>query len=168
MTNSRYRYPLWILKIPKFWQQRSVLLSIFSDISSQTFFRYQIFPIPVPSFFTGTKFVRYRLRDFFPVPICSYTTQKWKVPGTGTSHSGWHKSRIIVTCYPLCADRWTLVREKRCFKRLRWLTAILHLGFAQLVRFSQLDLDSLTRLYPASPGPSWNSSYLYVQRGGGQ
>ena len=35
----------------------------------QDFFRYQIFPIPVPRLFSGTKFFRYRFRDFFPVPI---------------------------------------------------------------------------------------------------
>ena len=37
------------------------------------FFRYQIFPIPVPRLFSGTKFFRYRFRYFFPVPIFSDT-----------------------------------------------------------------------------------------------
>ena len=45
----------------------------FSDTGSETFFRYQIFPIPVPILFYGTKFFRYRYRDFFPVPIFSDT-----------------------------------------------------------------------------------------------
>ena len=60
---------------------------------TDTFFRYQIFPIPIPALysvpnfsdtgprlFSGTKFCRYRFRDFFPVPICndngSETTKK--------------------------------------------------------------------------------------------
>ena len=38
--------------------------------------------------FSGTKFFRYRFRDFFPVPIFSdtgsSTTKKMKFPGTGT------------------------------------------------------------------------------------
>ena len=61
----------------------------FSDTGSETFFRYQILPIsskflnfcekissgtkffkmPVPRLFPGTKFFRYRFRDFFPVPF---------------------------------------------------------------------------------------------------
>ena len=32
------------------------------------FFRYQIFTIPIPVLFSGTKFFRYRFRDFFPIP----------------------------------------------------------------------------------------------------
>ena len=55
----------------------------FSDTGSDTFFRYQIFPIPVPRLFSGTNFFRYRFRyhqknEKFPVP---------GIPGTGTSHS---------------------------------------------------------------------------------
>ena len=50
------------------------------DTDTGTFFRYQIFPIPVPGLFSGTKFYRYRFRDFFPVPIfsdtCTDTTRK--------------------------------------------------------------------------------------------
>ena len=34
----------------------------FSDTGSETFFRYQILPIPVPILFFGTKFFRYRFR----------------------------------------------------------------------------------------------------------
>ena len=45
---------------------------------------------------------------------------------------GWRKSRIIVTCYPLCADRWDIGERKEMLLRLRWFTAaaILHIGFA--------------------------------------
>ena len=55
----------------------------FSDTGSETFFRYQFFPIPVPRLFSGTNFFRYRFRyhqknEKFPVP---------GIPGTGTSHS---------------------------------------------------------------------------------
>ena len=37
------------------------------------FFRYQIFTIPIPVLFSGTKFFRYRFLDFFPVPSFSDT-----------------------------------------------------------------------------------------------
>ena len=46
---------------------------IFNDTDTDTFFRYQIFPIPVPRLFSGTKFFRYRFRYFFPVPNFSDT-----------------------------------------------------------------------------------------------
>ena len=35
---------------------------------TDTFFRYQIFPISIPVLFFGTKYFRYRFRDFFPIP----------------------------------------------------------------------------------------------------
>ena len=46
----------------------------FSDTGSETFFRYQIFPIPVPRLFSGTNFFRYRFRyhqkyEKFPIPV---------------------------------------------------------------------------------------------------
>ena len=57
-----------------------------NDTDTDTFFRYQIFsipipilfsvpnfPIPVPRLFSDTKFYRYRFRDFFPVPFFSDT-----------------------------------------------------------------------------------------------
>merc|ERR1712212_1326809 len=85
MKNSRYwyRYPLQIFKIPKFWPRKSVPVPNFSNTGSEIFFRYQIFPIPVPILFSGTNFFRYRFRyhqknQKFPVP---------GIPGTGTSHS---------------------------------------------------------------------------------
>ena len=56
----------------------------FSDTGSETFFRYQIFPIPVPRLFSGTNFFRYRFRYH-------QKNEKFPVPGipgTGTSHSG--------------------------------------------------------------------------------
>ena len=37
-------------------------MPIFSNTGSETFFRYQIFPIPVPRLFPGTKFFRYRFQ----------------------------------------------------------------------------------------------------------
>ena len=46
----------------------------FADTGSETFYRYQIWPIPVPRLFSGTKFVP------IPVPI---PPKKWKIPGTG-------------------------------------------------------------------------------------
>ena len=63
----------------------------FTDTDSDTFFRYQIFPITpeimknsryplemfwipkFPKISSGTKFFRYRFRDFFPVPNFSDT-----------------------------------------------------------------------------------------------
>merc|ERR1712001_655893 len=50
---------------------------IFSGTGTGTFSRDQIFPVPVPVLFSGTKFFRYRDRYFFPGPIFSDT-------GTGT------------------------------------------------------------------------------------
>ena len=71
------------------------VLNIF-DTDTGTFFRYQIFPIPVPRLFSDTKFDRYRFRDFFPVPnfsdTGSDTTIKMKnsryryLYGTGTHY----------------------------------------------------------------------------------
>ena len=49
----------------------------FSGTGTGTFFRDQIFPVPGPVLFSGTKFFRYRYRYFFPGPIFSDT-------GTGT------------------------------------------------------------------------------------
>ena len=48
------------------YQRVSVLISV--DEYPQNF-RYQIFSIPVLRLFSGTKFFRYRFRDFFLVPI---------------------------------------------------------------------------------------------------
>ena len=79
-----------------------------SDTDIDTFFRYHIFPIPIPVLFTGTNFFRYR--NFFPGPNFSDTDTKTfsgtnffryryryhqknekipvpGIPGTGTSHS---------------------------------------------------------------------------------
>ena len=47
--------------------------SKFLNFGNENQFRYQIFPIPVPRLFSGTKFCRYRFRDFFPVPNFSDT-----------------------------------------------------------------------------------------------
>ena len=56
---------------------------IFSGTGTGTFFRDQIFSVPVPVLFSGTKFFRYRYRYLqkgakFPGP---------GIPGTGMSHS---------------------------------------------------------------------------------
>ena len=69
------------------------------DTGSDTFFRYQIFPIPVPILFSGTNFFRYRFRyhqknQKFPVP---------GIPGTGTSHSAF----IITFLYAV----WTMFQD---------------------------------------------------------
>ena len=87
------------------------------DSSSQTFFRYQIFPIPVPRLFSGTKFFRYRFRYFFTVPNFSDTgtetffryqffpipvpipPKKWKIPDTGNS-----RYRYVELCYRINPD----------------------------------------------------------------
>ena len=91
------------------------------DSSSQTFFRYQIFPIPVPRLFSGTKFFRYRFRYFFTVPNFSDTgtetflryqffpipvpipPKKWKIPDTGNSRYRyvelWCSDKRFLTTY---------------------------------------------------------------------
>ena len=52
----RFRYPLEIFWIPKCWQQKSAAEPNFSDTGSETCFRYQIFPIPVPRLFLVPNF----------------------------------------------------------------------------------------------------------------
>ena len=54
------------------YQRMSVLISV-EDRKYHQNFRYQIFSIPVLRLFSGTKFFRYRFRDFFPVPNFSDT-----------------------------------------------------------------------------------------------
>ena len=54
------------------YQRVSVLISV-DDRKYPQNFRYQIFSIPVLRLFSGTKFFRYRFRDFFPVPNFSDT-----------------------------------------------------------------------------------------------
>ena len=42
----------------------------FSDTGSETFYRYQIWPIPVPRLFSGTNLFRYyQKNEKFPVPV---------------------------------------------------------------------------------------------------
>ena len=49
-------------------KQSMTVPKILNDTGTDTFFRYQIFAIPIPVLFSGTKFFRYRFRDFFPIP----------------------------------------------------------------------------------------------------
>ena len=61
---------------------------IFSGTGTGTFFRDQIFPVPVPVLFFGTNFFRYRYRYFFPGLIFSGTgtgtiQKKGEFPGPG-------------------------------------------------------------------------------------
>ena len=82
--NSRFRYLFGSdthykpSKFLNFGEENHFWNQIFTNI----FFRYQIFSIPIPVLFSGTKFFRYRFRDFFPVPIFSdtgsNTTKKMK------------------------------------------------------------------------------------------
>ena len=70
----------------------------FSGTGTGTFFRDQIFPVPVPVLFSGTNFFRYRYRYFFPGPIFSGTgtgtiQKKGEFPGPGQNryHMGLFK-----------------------------------------------------------------------------
>ena len=101
----RFRYHQKKWKIPGSGTGTHYKFSKFKKICDKNLLRYQIFPIPVPRPFSGTKFFRYRFRDFFPVPNFSDTgsetffryqffpipvpipPKKLKIPGTGTSHS---------------------------------------------------------------------------------
>ena len=95
MKNSRYRY---------LYGTGTHYKSLkFLNFGNETQFRYQIFPIPVPRLFSGTKFCRYRFRDFLSVPNLTDTgsetffryqfvpipvpipPKKLKIPGTGNS-----------------------------------------------------------------------------------
>ena len=95
MKNSRYRY---------LYGTGTHYKSLkFLNFGNETQFRYQIFPIPVPRLFSGTKFRRYRFRDFLSVPNLTDTgsetffryqfvpipvpipPKKLKIPGTGNS-----------------------------------------------------------------------------------
>ena len=85
---------------------------IFSGTGTGTFFRDQIFSVPVPVLFSGTKFFRYRYRYFFPGPIFSGTgtgtIQKGAkfpgpgIPGTGMSHSALYILYLFSSVSPLC------------------------------------------------------------------
>ena len=60
--------------------------TIFSGTGAGTFFRDQIFSVPVPVLFSGTKFFRYRYRYFFLGPFFS---------GTGTIQKKEQNSRDV-------------------------------------------------------------------------
>ena len=64
---------------------------IFSGTGTGTFFRDQIFPVPVPVLFSGTNFFRYRYR---------YHPKRSKIPGTGNS-----RDRDVTLCN-LAYFRW--------------------------------------------------------------
>ena len=104
MNNSRYRY---LDGTGTHYKS-----SKFQNLCDKIQFRYQIFSDTDTGTFSGTKFFRYRFRDFFPVPNFSDTgsdtfsgtnffryrfryhqkNEKFPVPGipgTGTSHSAW-------------------------------------------------------------------------------
>ena len=92
-------------------KNKAFFILIFFRYQFRYFFRYQIFPIPVPILFSGTKFFRYRYRYFFPVPNFSDTDtgtffryqifpipvpippKKMKIPGTGNS-----RYRYVTLC----------------------------------------------------------------------
>jgi len=106
----RFRYHLKKSKIPGTGSGTHYKSSEFQNFGNKNQLRYQIFPIPVPRLFSGTKFFRYRFRDFFryqffPIPVprlfsgtnffryrFRYHQKNEKfpvpgIPGTGTSHS---------------------------------------------------------------------------------
>ena len=74
----RFRYHQKKWKIPSTGTGTHYKCSKCKKKFEKNLFRYQIFPIPVPRPFSGTKFFRYRFRDFFPVPIFSDTSKKMK------------------------------------------------------------------------------------------
>ena len=95
MKNSRYRY---------LYGTGTHYKSLkFLNFGNETQFRYQFFPILVPRLFSGTKFCRYRFREFLSVPNLTDTgsetffryqfvpipvpipPKKLKIPGTGNS-----------------------------------------------------------------------------------
>merc|ERR1719237_1949243 len=69
----RYRYPLYIFKITKFCRYRFRYFfryQIFPIPVPRLFFRYQIFPIPVPKLFPAPNFSdTTRKNEKFPVPV---------------------------------------------------------------------------------------------------
>ena len=106
-------------------KNKAFFILIFFRYQFRYFFRYQIFPIPVPILFSGTKFFRYRYRYFFPVPNFSDTDtgtffryqifpipvpippKKMKIPGTGTSHSAWNIETLEHSKEPASMwDKW--------------------------------------------------------------
>ena len=56
----------------QFRYQSATVPKILNDTDTDTYFRYKIFPILIPVLFFGTKFFRYRFRDFF-FPISTFT-----------------------------------------------------------------------------------------------
>ena len=55
---------------------------ILSDTDTDTFFRYQIFTIPIPVIFYGTKIFRYWFRDFFLYHFFPIPREKLTIPVT--------------------------------------------------------------------------------------
>ena len=136
MKNSRYRYryPLKIFKLSKFWRRKSVPVSNFSDTGSEafflvpnlsdtgseTFFRYQIVPIPVPRLFPGTKFFRYRFRDFFryqfvPIPVAiPQKNEKIPVPVCHTLVDAYTGHHFKAYKFEYCKEHGKILSLKDC------------------------------------------------------
>ena len=70
----RFRYHLKKLKIPGSGAHQKS--SEFQNFGNKNELQYQIFPIPVPRLFSGTKFYRYRFR---------YHQKNGKIPSSGTN-----------------------------------------------------------------------------------
>ena len=107
----------------------------FSDTGSDTFLRYQIFPIPVPRLFSGTNFFRYRFRyhqknEKFPIP---------GIPGTGTSNSAVHKISVSTFCTQKVVDSscyWAKVLHKVWRAPHPCLKSLNHSGKMQFINHS--------------------------------
>ena len=131
MKNSRYRY---------LYGTGTHYKSLkFLNFGNETQFRYQIFPIPVPRLFSGTKFRRYRFRDFLSVPNLTDTgsetffryqfvpipvpipPKKLKIPGTGNSRYQYVTlcfGGLSVFCHKFCPQPPSINHHVR--SRLIW------------------------------------------------
>merc|ERR1719339_850024 len=84
-----------MFQIQTFWRQKSAPIPKFSGTGSETFFRYQIFPIPVPIPQKKMKNSRYRE---FPVPIRHTLNHR------GNLFLGHQGSRLNFTLYERYGD----------------------------------------------------------------
>ena len=84
----------------------------FSDTGSESFFRYQIFLIPVSRLFLGTKFFQYQFRDFFRyqfVPIPQKKKSRYRELPVPVRHTLLQKSTISDNLYNRLATNFSQV-----------------------------------------------------------
>ena len=89
--------------------------SKFLNFGGENQFQYQIFPISVPRFFSGTNF----LPILVPIP-----TKKWTIPSTGSSHSVPWKLMIVGLFISFCQINCKCSQVSLLIVNSQWFTRI--------------------------------------------